>query len=119
MLRRSAEQDAARPWTAHGTCFQRSVGIDALNALRSVTFDLDRSNGAGYHDRFTDFVARIQRSNRVTGGGRSGFVVCSRPGILSANAFLQHPNEAMIGMPTFVFIIDVFDELIAFSGVDR
>ena len=46
-----------------GTCFQRCVGMDALNALHSVTFDLDRKNGTDYHDRFRDFLARIQRAN--------------------------------------------------------
>src|SRR5438105_178234 len=51
-----------------GTCFQRCVGMDALNALHSVTFDLDRENGTGYHDRFRDFLARIQRSNLMIGG---------------------------------------------------
>jgi 4-hydroxybutyryl-CoA dehydratase / vinylacetyl-CoA-Delta-isomerase len=40
-----------------GTCFQRCVGMDARNALQSVTFDLDRRNGAGYRDRFKDFLA--------------------------------------------------------------
>ena len=35
-----------------GTCFQRCVGMDALNALHSVTFDLDRKHGTDYHDRF-------------------------------------------------------------------
>ena len=51
-----------------GTCFQRCVGMDALNALHSVTFDLDRKNGTGYHDRFKDFLARIQRANLMIGG---------------------------------------------------
>ena len=51
-----------------GTCFQRCVGMDALNALHSVTFDLDQKNGTGYHDRFKDFLARIQRANLVIGG---------------------------------------------------
>ena len=35
-----------------GTCFQRCVGMDALNALHSVTFDLDQKYGTGYHSRF-------------------------------------------------------------------
>ncbi len=38
-----------------GTCFQRCVGMDALNALHSVTFDSDRKSGTGYHDRFRTF----------------------------------------------------------------
>ena len=41
-----------------GTCF---VGMDALNALQSVTFDLDRRNGAGYRDRFKDFLSPRRR----------------------------------------------------------
>jgi 4-hydroxybutyryl-CoA dehydratase/vinylacetyl-CoA-Delta-isomerase len=51
-----------------GTCFQRCVGMDALNTLHSVTFDLDRKLGTGYHNRFKDFLARVQRSNLVIGG---------------------------------------------------
>ncbi|TAI66672.1 4-hydroxyphenylacetate 3-hydroxylase N-terminal domain-containing protein [Bradyrhizobium sp. Leo170] len=51
-----------------GTCFQRCVGMDALNALHSVTYDLDQKHGTGYHGRFKDFLARIQRSNLVIGG---------------------------------------------------
>jgi 4-hydroxybutyryl-CoA dehydratase / vinylacetyl-CoA-Delta-isomerase len=41
-----------------GTCFQRCVGMDVLNTLHSVTFDLDRKNGTRYLDRFKDFLAR-------------------------------------------------------------
>ena len=51
-----------------GTCFQRCVGMDALNALHSVTYDLDQKYGTGYHGRFKDFLARIQRSNLMIGG---------------------------------------------------
>jgi len=59
------------------TCFQRCVGIDTLNALMSVTFDLDRGNGAGYHDRFKDYcLAGKQRSNLVTGADRRFLNVC-------------------------------------------
>ncbi|MDJ0835650.1 MAG: 4-hydroxyphenylacetate 3-hydroxylase N-terminal domain-containing protein [Acidobacteriota bacterium] len=51
-----------------GTCFQRCVGMDALNALHSVTYDIDREHGTSYHRRFLDFVARMQRENFVIGG---------------------------------------------------
>ncbi|HVX78001.1 MAG TPA: 4-hydroxyphenylacetate 3-hydroxylase N-terminal domain-containing protein [Bradyrhizobium sp.] len=51
-----------------GTCFQRCVGMDALNALHSVTFDLDRRHGTAYHARFKNFLAGIQRQNLVIGG---------------------------------------------------
>lgn len=51
-----------------GTCFQRCVGMDALNALYSVTFDMDQAAGSPYHARFRDFVARMQERNAVVGG---------------------------------------------------
>jgi 4-hydroxybutyryl-CoA dehydratase / vinylacetyl-CoA-Delta-isomerase len=51
-----------------GTCFQRCVGMDALNALYSVTFDLDKARGTGYHERFRRFVAYAQEENLVIGG---------------------------------------------------
>jgi 4-hydroxybutyryl-CoA dehydratase/vinylacetyl-CoA-Delta-isomerase len=51
-----------------GTCFQRCVGMDAINALYSVTFDLDRAYGTPYHERFKRFVAMLQEGNLVLGG---------------------------------------------------
>jgi len=51
-----------------GTCFQRCVGMDAINALHSVTFEIDEAHGTGYHKRFTDFVTRMQRQGYVIGG---------------------------------------------------
>ena len=58
-----------------GTCFQRCVGMDALNALHSVTFDLDQKYGTEYHSRFKDFLARIQQvepGSRRRDDGREG-----------------------------------------------
>lgn len=51
-----------------GTCFQRCVGMDALNSLHSVTYDLDGKYGTHYHARFTDFLTRMQALNLVIGG---------------------------------------------------
>jgi 4-hydroxybutyryl-CoA dehydratase / vinylacetyl-CoA-Delta-isomerase len=51
-----------------GTCFQRCVGMDALNSLHSVTYDLDGKYGSDYHSRFTGFLARMQSANFVVGG---------------------------------------------------
>jgi 4-hydroxybutyryl-CoA dehydratase/vinylacetyl-CoA-Delta-isomerase len=51
-----------------GTCFQRCVGMDAINAIYSVTFDMDQANQTEYHDRFKRFVARMQQLNYVIGG---------------------------------------------------
>jgi len=51
-----------------GTCFQRCVGMDAINALFSTTFDCDRVHGTDYHRRFRDFVEMVQQRNLVIGG---------------------------------------------------
>ena len=51
-----------------GTCFQRCVGMDAINSLFSVTYDIDQERGTTYHQRFRDFVARMQEQNCVIGG---------------------------------------------------
>ena len=51
-----------------GTCFQRCVGMDAINALWSVTFDCDQALGTGYHRRFQAFVRHMQEENFVVGG---------------------------------------------------
>ncbi|HUN70478.1 MAG TPA: 4-hydroxyphenylacetate 3-hydroxylase N-terminal domain-containing protein [Burkholderiales bacterium] len=51
-----------------GTCFQRCVGMDALNSLHSVTFEIDERFGTAYHERFKAFVAMAQRGNVVIGG---------------------------------------------------
>jgi 4-hydroxybutyryl-CoA dehydratase/vinylacetyl-CoA-Delta-isomerase len=51
-----------------GTCFQRCVGMDALNALHSVTFEIDEAHGTPYHGRFKSFITDMQRRGYVIGG---------------------------------------------------
>ena len=51
-----------------GTCFQRCVGMDAINSLYSVTYDIDQQTGSQYHARFRDFVKHMQDENFVVGG---------------------------------------------------
>lgn len=51
-----------------GTCFQRCVGLDALNSLHSVTYDIDAARGSDYHQRFLGFLGRVQKKNQVIGG---------------------------------------------------
>jgi len=51
-----------------GTCFQRCVGMDALNSLFSVTFEMDEKHGTPYHERLTQFITERQRRNEVIGG---------------------------------------------------
>ena len=51
-----------------GTCFQRCVGMDALNALHSVTYEIDEAHGGEYHTRFLSFVEMVQRRGLMIGG---------------------------------------------------
>jgi 4-hydroxybutyryl-CoA dehydratase/vinylacetyl-CoA-Delta-isomerase len=51
-----------------GTCFQRCVGMDAFNALFSVTYEIDEKHGTPYHDRLKAFLTTMQERNCVVGG---------------------------------------------------
>ena len=51
-----------------GTCFQRCVGMDALNTLHSVTYDIDQENNTPYHKRFLSFLTMVQKHGFVIGG---------------------------------------------------
>ncbi len=51
-----------------GTCFQRCVGMDALNALYSVTYEIDEKHGTPYHARLKAFLTQMQQCNYVIGG---------------------------------------------------
>jgi len=51
-----------------GTCFQRCVGMDALNSLYSTTYDMDQTHGTLYHSRLNDFIREMHQGNLVIGG---------------------------------------------------
>lgn len=51
-----------------GTCFQRCVGMDALNSLYSTTFEIDEKYDSQYHKRLIEFIRMVQRENMVIGG---------------------------------------------------
>jgi 4-hydroxybutyryl-CoA dehydratase/vinylacetyl-CoA-Delta-isomerase len=51
-----------------GTCFQRCVGWDALNALESTTFEMDQALGTDYHARFLEYLRYVQRHDLVCNG---------------------------------------------------
>ncbi len=51
-----------------GTCFQRCVGLDAINALWSVTYDIDQAKGTDYQKRFRKYLARLQREDLMSAG---------------------------------------------------
>lgn len=49
-------------------CFQRCVGMDAINAVDSVTFEMDLKLGTNYHDRFVKFLSRMQEEDWTVDG---------------------------------------------------
>ena len=51
-----------------GTCFQRCVGMDALNSLYSTTFEIDQKYRTHFHARLKEFIKIVQRENLVIGG---------------------------------------------------
>ncbi|MGE5235743.1 MAG: 4-hydroxyphenylacetate 3-hydroxylase family protein [Acidobacteriota bacterium] len=51
-----------------GCCFQRCVGMDAANAIFSVTFECDREHRTDYHRRFREYWARVQSEDLVVDG---------------------------------------------------
>ena len=51
-----------------GTCFQRCVGMDAFNALHSVTFEIDEKYNTEYHKNFINFLTEMHKFNLVIGG---------------------------------------------------
>jgi 4-hydroxybutyryl-CoA dehydratase/vinylacetyl-CoA-Delta-isomerase len=53
---------------ATGTCFQRCVGWDALNALESTTFEMDLALDTHYHDRFIRYLRYVQQNDLVCNG---------------------------------------------------
>jgi 4-hydroxybutyryl-CoA dehydratase/vinylacetyl-CoA-Delta-isomerase len=51
-----------------GTCFQRCVGMDAINSLHSVTYEIDQAHNTDYHPRFLNFLKQMHQANYVVGG---------------------------------------------------
>jgi len=51
-----------------GCCFQRCVGLDAANAVFSVTYECDQEHDTNYHKRFRSYWTRIQSEDLVVDG---------------------------------------------------
>ena len=50
------------------TCFQRCVGFDGINAVYSVTYEVDQKLGTDYLERFKKWLIRIQDENLMVVG---------------------------------------------------
>ena len=51
-----------------GSCFQRCVGMDTLNALSMVTYDADQKYGTEYNKRFLEYIRYVQDEDLVCCG---------------------------------------------------
>lgn len=51
-----------------GTCFQRCVGFDGINAVYSVVFEIDQKHGTDYFERFKKWLRYIQDENLMVVG---------------------------------------------------
>ena len=51
-----------------GCCFQRCVGMDALNALSIITYNIDQKYGTPYNQRFKEYLVYVQEKDLVCDG---------------------------------------------------
>lgn len=51
-----------------GTCFQRCVGFDGINAVYSVVYEIDKKHGTSYFQRFKEWLINIQDENLMVVG---------------------------------------------------
>nr|WP_319395813.1 4-hydroxyphenylacetate 3-hydroxylase family protein [uncultured Desulfobacter sp.] len=51
-----------------GCCFQRCVGMDAINALSMTTFDIDAKYDTEYYARFNKYLAYVQENDLTCDG---------------------------------------------------
>jgi 4-hydroxybutyryl-CoA dehydratase / vinylacetyl-CoA-Delta-isomerase len=51
-----------------GSCFQRCVGHDGMNAVYSTTYEMDQKMGTDYHKRFVEFLKFVQANDLMVSG---------------------------------------------------
>ena len=49
-------------------CFQRCVGMDAMNAVYSSTYEIDEACGTKYHENFVKFLTMVQEGDLAVDG---------------------------------------------------
>jgi 4-hydroxybutyryl-CoA dehydratase/vinylacetyl-CoA-Delta-isomerase len=52
-----------------GSCFQRCVGFDALNAVYMTAYDIDQKYKTDYFEKFKKYLLHVQESNVMVVGG--------------------------------------------------
>ena len=89
-----------------GTCFQRCVGLDGLNALYVTTYDIDEKYGTNYHERFKNWLAEVQKKDLMPSGAMT-----DARGDRSLRPHQQKNKE------TYLHIKERLDDGIIVSGV--
>ena len=51
-----------------GSCFQRCVGFDAMNAVYCTTYDMDQKLGTDFHSRFVNYLKMVQEEDLMVAG---------------------------------------------------
>lgn len=51
-----------------GTCFQRCVGLDALNSMYAISYECDKTHGTDYHQRFRKYLTWVQQNDLMLAG---------------------------------------------------
>jgi 4-hydroxybutyryl-CoA dehydratase/vinylacetyl-CoA-Delta-isomerase len=51
-----------------GSCFQRCVGLDGINAVYSVAYEIDQKYGTDYFEKFKQWLVHIQDENLMVVG---------------------------------------------------
>ncbi len=51
-----------------GSCFQRCVGLDGINAVYTITYEVDQKHGTDYLERFKKWLTYIQDENLMVVG---------------------------------------------------
>jgi 4-hydroxybutyryl-CoA dehydratase/vinylacetyl-CoA-Delta-isomerase len=51
-----------------GCCFQRCVGMDAINALSMTTYDIDAKYATPYYERFNKYLTYVQENDLTCDG---------------------------------------------------
>ena len=51
-----------------GSCYQRCVGLDAVNSLYTTTFEMDAKLGTNYHERLKAFLTEWQENDYMVAG---------------------------------------------------
>ena len=86
-------------------CFQRCVGFDAVNALFSVTYEMDNKYGTRYHERLKNYWIEVQTQDLMVAGSMT-----------DAKGDRSRRPENQTDPDQFLHIVDESDDGIVVKG---